>query len=90
MTSQVIKCRPQRRPTHNLIDKPLKARLIEGLDMSSDFSSEFLRGQKDCQDGTPHKPNQSEAYDRGYSCQYESEQLASELSLRTNGVSIYV
>ena len=44
------------------------------------FEDEFLRGQRDCKDGVPHKPNQSESYDRGYAAQYESEQIQSELT----------
>ena len=37
----------------------------------------FLRGQADCRDGMPHKEGMGEAYDRGYACQYESEQVRS-------------
>lgn len=38
-------------------------------------ADDFLRGQSDCKDGIPHKPNMSDDYDRGYSAQYELEQL---------------
>ena len=38
-------------------------------------TDDFLRGQKDCQDGELHKPGQSEDYDRGYAAQYEFEQM---------------
>ena len=44
------------------------------------FEDDFLRGQKDCRNGVPHKPMQSEAYDRGYGAQYEKEQLDTEMS----------
>ena len=45
-----------------------------------DFESEFLRGQRDCKDGVPHKPNQPEGYDRGYAAEYEKEQVQAELT----------
>jgi hypothetical protein len=48
--------------------------------MSDEFSDEFLRGQNDCFEGIPHKPDQSEAYDRGYSAQYHLEAELSELT----------
>jgi len=44
------------------------------------FETDFLAGQVDCRDGVPHKPGMSEAYDRGYSAQYELEQVQSENS----------
>ena len=45
------------------------------------FEREFLQGQRDCKAGI--KPsNQSEAYHRGYSAQYESDQIDSHLSIR--------
>lgn len=43
-------------------------------------ASDFLRGQRDCQEGVPHKPGQSEDYDRGYSAQYTSEQVRAEMA----------
>lgn len=36
--------------------------------------SEFVRGQLDCQKGEPHKPDQSESYNKGYAAQYQHEQ----------------
>lgn len=42
-------------------------------------SSEFLRGQNDCKNGEPHKPNQSNDYDRGYAAQYELEAVTAAL-----------
>jgi hypothetical protein len=36
--------------------------------------SDFIRGQKDCADGLPHKPGQSEDYDRGYEAQLKTEE----------------
>jgi hypothetical protein len=48
--------------------------------MIDQFSEDFLQGQKDCQEGIPHKPDQSEAYDRGYSAQYHLEAELSELT----------
>ena len=45
------------------------------------FEREFLQGQSDCKAGV--KPaSQSEAYHRGYSTQYESDQIDSHLSIR--------
>ena len=45
------------------------------------FEQEFLQGQRDCKAGV--KPaSQSEAYHRGYSTQYESDQIDSHLSIR--------
>lgn len=42
----------------------------------SEFNSyEFMRGQKDCRDGFPHREGQSESYDRGYDAQYQLEQV---------------
>lgn len=38
-------------------------------------ASEFLRGQRDCEQGIPHKSGQSEEYNRGYAAQYELEQI---------------
>ena len=34
----------------------------------------FLDGQRDCRDGKPHQPGKPEAYDSGYSFQYQLEQ----------------
>ncbi len=42
--------------------------------------SDFLRGQRDCKDGRPHKSGQSHSYDRGYGAQYEKEQLEAEMT----------
>ena len=44
--------------------------------------SEFIRGQRDCEQGNPHKPDQGSAYDRGYRAQYELEQVNTERTLR--------
>lgn len=44
----------------------------------NNFSDDFLRGQKDCGNGKPHKAGESEAYDRGYATQYEAEQVRNE------------
>ncbi len=38
-------------------------------------AGEFLRGQRDCSNGAPHRSGQHEDYDRGYSAQYELEQV---------------
>ena len=38
------------------------------------FEREFLEGQRDCRDGRPHAGG-SDAYYRGYSTQYESDQI---------------
>ena len=39
------------------------------------FEQEFLQGQRDCKAGVAPS-SQSEAYNRGYSAQYENEQAA--------------
>jgi len=44
--------------------------------------NDYLDGQKDCENGTPHKAGRSESYDRGYAAQYELEQIATEVGLR--------
>lgn len=43
--------------------------------------SDFVRGQKDCKEGEPHKPGQSESYDAGYSSQYELDQINDHRSM---------
>jgi len=48
------------------------------------FEDEFLRGQRDCMNGLPHKSDQGEDYDRGYAAQYEHEQVQTEISLRAS------
>jgi hypothetical protein len=42
--------------------------------MMMDFSSEFIRGQSDCDKGRSAELNASDAYNRGYSAQYQLEQ----------------
>lgn len=49
-------------------------------------TDDFLQGQRDCQAGIPHAPNRSTDYDRGYQCEYEREQVMSELSRREYGL----
>ena len=49
------------------------------------IADEFLRGQRDCQKGIPHKSGQSESYDRGYGAQYEKEQRDTELTKNHQG-----
>ena len=44
------------------------------------FLNDFMRGQRDCRKGVPHKPDQSNAYNRGYATQYELEQLQTEMT----------
>lgn len=44
------------------------------------FVDDFFRGQRDCQEGIPHKAGQSEAYDRGYSTEYQREEALSSQS----------
>lgn len=39
---------------------------------------DFVRGQKDCRNGVPHQSGKSESYDRGYSFEYEFEQIFSQ------------
>lgn len=43
------------------------------------FSTDFLRGQRDCKEGVTHC-DQGEAYNRGYATQYESEQVVTARS----------
>ena len=47
-------------------------------------TDEYLRGQRDCKDGKPHKAGQSKDYNDGYGCQYEAEQMLTELGLKTS------
>ena len=43
------------------------------------YEYDYRRGQRDCKAGVPHKPGQSEFYDRGYGNQYAREQVATVL-----------
>ena len=52
----------------------------------TDFSTDFMAGQQDCIQGIEHKPARSFDYDRGYSTQYELEQIKTELNLRNDDV----
>lgn len=47
-------------------------------------ADDFLRGQRDCKNGEPHKSGQSESYDRGYGAEYEKEQVLTEMSRQNN------
>jgi len=40
-------------------------------------AGDFIRGQRDCKEGKPHKSGQGSDYDRGYSSQYEFEEVLS-------------
>lgn len=42
-------------------------------------ADEFMRGQRDCINGIPHKSD-SKDYDRGYAAQYELEQVTEKIS----------
>ena len=55
--------------------------MSEARDIVAD---DFLRGQRDCKNGMPHKSGQSESYDRGYGAQYEAEQIQTEMSRQKN------
>ena len=44
------------------------------------FIDEFLRGQHDCDKGTPHQPGQSPDYDRGYAAEYEMAAIQDEIT----------
>ena len=44
-------------------------------------TDDFLRGQRDCMEGKPHKDG-SEDYNRGYAAQYSLEESKSWLSER--------
>jgi hypothetical protein len=44
------------------------------------YEEDFIRGARDCQQGNPHKPLQSEAYDKGYGTQYEHDQINTEIT----------
>ena len=48
-------------------------------------ADDFLRGQRDCKNGIPHKSGQSESYDRGYGIEYEKEQVQTELTRINKG-----
>jgi len=53
---------------------------MERVKMSEINATEFMQGQKDCQDGISHKAGQSESYDRGYAAEYEKEQSITEMT----------
>lgn len=42
--------------------------------------TDFIQGQKDCAEGIQHKSGMSADYDRGYSTQYELEQVMSHVN----------
>ena len=44
-----------------------------------DFCDGFIRGYNDCSEGVPHK-NGTDAYNRGYNTQYESQVIAEKHS----------
>jgi hypothetical protein len=48
----------------------------------SDYAADFLKGQRDCKDGKPHKSGKSADYDRGYGTQYEAEAMLTEMGLK--------
>ena len=48
----------------------------------SKFSDDFMRGQADCKNGLAGLQGQTEDYYRGYSAEYEMEQLISNRSMR--------
>lgn len=41
----------------------------------SEVFADFIKGQSDCKNGVPHQSGKGEDYDRGYSTQYQLEQL---------------
>lgn len=47
-----------------------------------EFIDDFLKGGMDCMNGIAHEKGQSEAYDRGYSTQYQHEQNMGAISER--------
>lgn len=51
----------------------------------ADKFSDFVDGQADCREGKPADPDRSDAYQRGYSVQYELEQVMTHNSLRRAG-----
>ena len=40
----------------------------------------FIKGQKDCRDGVPHKSGQGESYDAGYNAEYAMSENKSKLA----------
>ena len=46
----------------------------------TDFVSDFLLGQSDCEKGIPHKAGQSAAYNRGYAAEYEISAIHDEIT----------
>lgn len=52
------------------------------MNKKTDFANDFIRGAKDCKKGVPHKEGMPEAYNRGYSAQYQHEQNMTALSGR--------
>ena len=52
------------------------------MDKRIQSPDDFLQGQRDCQEGI--KPQSiSSDYNRGYACEYEREQMVTELGLRS-------
>lgn len=49
-------------------------------------ADDFLKGQKDCKEGIPHKAGKSEDYNRGYGAQYQHEQNVTHLTESNHAV----
>ena len=47
-----------------------------------DYVADWFRGALDCKKGEPHKEGKSDAYNRGYAVQYETEQIETHRSMR--------
>lgn len=52
--------------------------MVGGMSNDDINADEFLCGQRDCIAGVEHEDLGSASYDRGYSAQYQMEQIQSE------------
>jgi len=57
---------------------------VQIADIPPHYASDFIDGQKDCAEGICHKEGMSDAYTKGYSYEYYSEQARTHRSM-SNG-----
>jgi hypothetical protein len=50
--------------------------------LDKDFADMFLQGQIDCREGREAKKDMPDGYNRGFGCEYEVEQINTEMMLR--------
>jgi len=52
--------------------------------MRNTFIDDWMRGTKDCREGRPHKTDQGQHYDSGYSAEYHRQQAEAWQSEQIN------